>query len=611
MRGIGQLQATARRISGIAALATTLFVAAWLSTSALVSADPPLAAQLLAQPYASTGVRVNITNLGSQMRGLTNDGSTVYAMNQSGNVYSVPLSSITMTEGQAQQNVSGTLHTPNWGVGGAPSMPSLDKLSLAYSRGCLFITNDSNTVGTIKLYCIDVSDWSVTEIAVPGTHPLPVGYYYVESSLIDFPDGRIGKVSGYSQVLGGHESTLRTYTVTGTGKNVSLSFSEDYMMSDTSTIYNDATGWARDEHGIATDGTYLYRIQWNSIVPNTKVWALASGVPGEVAYEGSYTQPYSNMHYLSHNHVANNYLMGHFWGSEFFITTAADPGPGPGNPLVPTFAAHTPLPHSFTVQITNYNPSFTWQVSSSAGSATVNSSGLVTVTGLAPEQSATITVTTEKTGIPNGSAGTSGAALGEDLNGDGDADTDQPHVMSGISPESGTSVALAVTSTSGSCTISDFSLKRSAELATDAGYSYPMGLLDFAATCGAAGFTATIKQYYYSPPSGEFVVRKYASGAYRDVPGATTSRETIHGQPVLVVTYDVTDGGPLDDDGSANGTIVDPAGPALLSVGAPNTGSSTVTFSGAHSSLIAAALTSAFIALTALSVRFGFARSRR
>lgn len=161
--------------------------------------------------------------------------------------------------------------------------------------------------------------------------------------MIDFPDGRIGKVSGYTQTGPAmHESTLRTYTLTGTGKNVTMAFSEDILMQDDSTIYNDSYGWARDEHGIATDGAYLYRIQWNSITPNTKVWALQSGAPSQVTYEGSYTQPFSNMHYLSHNHKDNYYLMGHFWGTEFFITSSADPGPGPGNPLVPQFAANAP-----------------------------------------------------------------------------------------------------------------------------------------------------------------------------------------------------------------------------------------------------------------------------
>jgi hypothetical protein len=116
-----------------------------------VKADLPLAAQLLAQPYTSTGVRVNVSNLGSNMRGLATDGTTVYVLNGSGNVVSVPLTSVDMTPAQATQDIAGTVHTVGWGSGGAPSMPSLSTLSLAYSHGCLFITNNNNTEGSIEL----------------------------------------------------------------------------------------------------------------------------------------------------------------------------------------------------------------------------------------------------------------------------------------------------------------------------------------------------------------------------------------------------------------------------------------------------------------------------
>jgi len=46
----------------------------------------------------------------------------------------------------------------------------------------------------------------------------------------------------------------------------------------------------------------------------------------------------------------------------------------------------------------------------------------------------------------------------------------------------------------------------------------------------------------------------------------------VGGQPVLKVVYSVTDGGPLDEDGTANGVIVDPVGLAQDAVGPPNTG---------------------------------------
>lgn len=594
--------------TGVLCVALLVFVASFLMATP-AKADVPLAARLLAEPYVSTGIRVNIANLGSQMRGLANDGNTVYAMNQSGNIVSVNLSSIDDTPGQAIQNVNGTVHTVGWGQDGAPSMPSLDTLSLAYSNDCIFITNSSNSEGNIKLYCINVTDYSVTEIAVPGANPLPEGYYYVTSSLIDFPDGRIGKVSKYTQQGPNYyTSTLRTYTVTGTGENATVGFSKDYIMKDTDTVYTDAAGWARDEHGIATDGTYLYRIQWNSIVPNTKVWALADSAEAEVVYGGSYTQPFSNMHYLSHNHKDNYYLMGHFWGTEFFITTAADPGPGPGNPLIPTFGSITRTTDGYTVQITNYDAAFNWAgIATAGGTATISGTGLLTVTGLAPSTSSTVTVTVSRTGFPNGQAPVTGTSLDPppddgdgisrtienagpnsgDGNNDGTADSEQKHVSSFVNSATNTYATLAVND---DCTITAISANAERVNAMqDGSYNYPAGLMDFALDCGTPGYTTAVIQYYYGDYAENLVLRKYnpSTKRYTGIPGATISRQTIDGQPVIIASYSITDGGELDTDGAANGTITDPAGPAVLSATANTTKSGSLANTGLHIAVVA------------------------
>jgi hypothetical protein len=389
----------------IAAVAL-LFVVVGAANSSAVQAtpSPPLAAQLLAQPYTTTGVQVNVSGF-SDMRGLANDGTHVYLLDGSGNVTVVALADVAMAPGSST-TVTGTIHTVGWGVNGAPSMPDLSALSLAYSHGCLFITDSSNSAGNIHLYCIDITDYTVTDIPVPAAKPLPIGFYYVKSSLIDFPDGRVGKVSAYeSDGSGGYTSTLRTYSVTGTGKNATIAWSEDYVMADTAN-------WATDEHGIATDGTYLYRIQWHTVNPNTKVWALASGTAAQVVYSGSYTMPFSNMHFLSHNHTDNYYIMGFWQGSQFFITEAADPGPGPGNPLVPTFGTVTSTSGGFTAQITNFDAAYSWFGSATAGgSVTVSASGVLTVTGVASGGTSTVTIRDTRSGYPQGSATVTGTAL--------------------------------------------------------------------------------------------------------------------------------------------------------------------------------------------------------
>ncbi len=367
--------------------------------------DVPLAARLLAEPYTSTGVRVTMTNL-SSMYGLATDGTYAYAISNSGNIVSTPLANLASQTPGSAVTATGTVHNVGWSVDGAPAWPNSSDLSLSYSHGCIFITNNSNTLGEIHLYCIDVSDFSVTDIAVPEDKPLPAGNYFVKSSLIDFPDGRIGKVSAetYSDADGQYESILRTYTITGTGKSASIAWSEDFAMGDPSYF-------AVDEHGIATDGTYLYRIQWRSYNPNTKVWALAHDATSSVVYSGQYTMPFSNMHFLAHNHTDNYYLVGHYSSNHFFITTAASPGPGPGNPLTPTFTDPTSTVGGYITQITNYDAAFTWTVTSTNGSSsTIDGSGLITVSGLAEGASATTTVTTTRTNYPSGNASVVGSA---------------------------------------------------------------------------------------------------------------------------------------------------------------------------------------------------------
>jgi hypothetical protein len=42
------------------------------------------------------------------------------------------------------------------------------------------------------------------------------------------------------------------------------------------------------------------------------------------------------------------------------------------------------------------------------------------------------------------------------------------------------------------------------------------------------------------------------------------SGNTIGGQAAVKISYDITDGGPLDQDGLTDGSFTDPSGPAIL-----------------------------------------------
>ncbi len=135
---------------------------------------------------------------------------------------------------------------------------------------------------------------------------------------------------------------------------------------------DDPDYFATDEHGIATDGTYLYRIQWHDHNPNTKVWVLnGTATSTNIIYSGQYTMPFDNMHFLSHNHTANYYLVGYYSNDHFFITKAADPRDRDtrSHPLSP--CRRTPRT-AFTVQVSNYDSSFTWSITTTAGSASID-----------------------------------------------------------------------------------------------------------------------------------------------------------------------------------------------------------------------------------------------
>ncbi|MFN6053503.1 MAG: beta strand repeat-containing protein, partial [Planctomycetia bacterium] len=77
----------------------------------------------------------------------------------------------------------------------------------------------------------------------------------------------------------------------------------------------------------------------------------------------------------------------------------------------PTFGAPTPTAGGFTVQISNYDASFTYGGTATAGSVSVDSNGLVTVTGVSPNTSSTATITTNRTNYASGSAQVTATAL--------------------------------------------------------------------------------------------------------------------------------------------------------------------------------------------------------
>jgi uncharacterized cupredoxin-like copper-binding protein len=65
----------------------------------------------------------------------------------------------------------------------------------------------------------------------------------------------------------------------------------------------------------------------------------------------------------------------------------------------------------FNVTITNYDPSLTYTATTTAGTVTVSRTGLVTITGLAPNESAVVVVTVSRSGSTDAAASVHGSAL--------------------------------------------------------------------------------------------------------------------------------------------------------------------------------------------------------
>lgn len=108
---------------------------------------------------------------------------------------------------------------------------------------------------------------------------------------------------------------------------------------------------------------------------------------------------------------------------------------------------------------------------------------------------------------------------------------------------------------------------------SDAAFDYPAGLTAFVVRGCTPGASVPINVFFYgSYSAGNLVARKVKNGVYTTIPGAVLSAVTIGGQSALKLSYSVTDGGSLDQDGIADGNIVDPVGLASSTAAAPNTG---------------------------------------
>ena len=158
-------------------------------------------------------------------------------------------------------------------------------------------------------------------------------------------------------------------------------------------------------------------------------------------------------------------------------------------------------------------------------------------------------------------------------NGDGNddniPDSTQNHVASLSGKTAGSYYTVEV---GNGCTqVSSTSTTTEGALGNDAGFDFPVGLVQFTLNCSSADITI----YLHGLASAPNQLRKYGatstsggSNVWYQIPAIIDS-VVINGQSVHRARYSLVDGGLGDDDLIVNGVIVDPVGPAILASTSP------------------------------------------
>jgi hypothetical protein len=184
-----------------------------------------------------------------------------------------------------------------------------------------------------------------------------------------------------------------------------------------------------------------------------------------------------------------------------------------------------------------------------------------------------------------------------DANGDSTDDSFQPYVGS-VSDTDGKFSTVTVPS-SGGCTLDAPTSTTRSSLVTDSGYTPLMNLTGFTLYCPSAGSSVAVTIIYDKVyDTSNAVLRQYnpSTQTYKTISGANFGTTPIGSTQKTTVTYTLTDGGVYDQDGTANGVIVDPillanAPPAAA---APNTGLAPISAVTAASILAGGTILSTF-----------------
>ncbi|TSE07766.1 hypothetical protein FOF46_15160, partial [Aquimarina algiphila] len=226
-----------------------------------------------------------------------------------------------------------------------------------------------------------------------------------------------------------------------------------------------------------------------------------------------------------------------------------------------------------------YNPGNTATEPLTVANATVNSKGIVVAAPYDTGIVAAVTNDAIATGCDDGDGiqGTeeNQGPNGGDGNGDGILDSLQGNVATLLIADG---TGFVTVETTGDCIqITSIDAVLESELAAnDTGYNYPFGLIDFTLTCVNANDDVTVTYYWHVANSlSGYTYRKYgpaSPGGLTDIfqNFATTYNTSVIGSnTVPTASYVLQDGQPGDDTVS-DGQIIDPAGPAVLTINSDN-----------------------------------------
>jgi alpha-tubulin suppressor-like RCC1 family protein len=219
--------------------------------------------------------------------GIACDGTRIYVNSSSSEIRVYDLNG-TLLESHAVEN-----------------LPPLGNNQMAFAGGHLFARSDDT------LYRISTTNWSSTPVEVDSSHPLLTCAWWMYGSLFDTPDGKLGVMGPTND----GQFTVRLYQVSSDG--LTLTWERDQVINDT---------WSTDEHGMACDGVYFYRM---SMLDGCKVYDLATG---EIVHGGEGWNLWSaadggtihNPTWLTRNHRTGQLIAGEYQADQLLVFTPDD-----------------------------------------------------------------------------------------------------------------------------------------------------------------------------------------------------------------------------------------------------------------------------------------------